>query len=69
MEERTARSIASSLQKIAESSVQINNRLAEIGKVLKNDENAEAYQAEMQRLHAELRIIKQKEQETAPDGD
>jgi hypothetical protein len=40
MEERTARSIASSLQQIAQASVQINNRLAEIGKVLKEKETA-----------------------------
>jgi hypothetical protein len=37
MEERTARSIASSLQEIARAGVQINNRLAEIGKLLKED--------------------------------
>lgn len=38
MDERTAKSIASSLQQIAQASVQINNRLAEIGKVLKEKE-------------------------------
>lgn len=36
-QERIMRSIASSLQEIAQASVQINNRLVEIGKILKED--------------------------------
>lgn len=38
-QERIMRSIASSLQEIAQSTVQINNRLAEIGKVIKEKES------------------------------
>jgi hypothetical protein len=38
MDERTARSIASSLQEISRAAVQINNRLAEIGRLLKPEQ-------------------------------
>lgn len=38
MDERTAKSIASSLQEISRAAVQINNRLVEIGRLLKPSE-------------------------------
>lgn len=41
-QERYLRSIASSLQEIAQASVQINNRLVEIGKILKPSETEES---------------------------
>lgn len=37
-QERYLRSIAGSLQEIAQASVQINNRLVEIGRILKSEE-------------------------------